>query len=61
MTRCAEHAQGRLLEIRPGFENLLVVHRLVDGRLRTVACRRYERADDSFVDVDPAGLGIEEE
>jgi hypothetical protein len=61
MTRCAEHAQGRLLEIRPGFENLLVVHRLVDGRLRTVACRRYEWADDSFVDVDPAGLGIEEE
>jgi hypothetical protein len=61
MTRCAEHAQGRPVEIRPGFENLLVVQRLVNGRLRTVACCRYERAADSFVDVDPAGLGIEEE
>jgi hypothetical protein len=60
-TRCVDHAQGRPVEIRPGFDNLLVVQRLVDGRLRTVACRRYERATDSFVDVDPGSLGIQEE
>jgi hypothetical protein len=61
MTRCPDHAQGRPVEIRPGFDNLLVVQRLVDGRLRTVTCRRYERATDSFVDVDPNSLGIEEQ
>jgi hypothetical protein len=61
MTRCADHAQGLPVEIRPGFDNLLVVQRLVDGRLRTVACRRYERATDSFVDVDPGSSEIREE
>ncbi|WP_240543261.1 hypothetical protein [Bradyrhizobium canariense] len=60
MTRCAEHSQGRQVEIRPGFENLLVVYRFVDGRLRAVRCRRYERANDLFEEVDPAGQGIEE-
>jgi hypothetical protein len=61
MTRCADHAKGRPVAIWPGFDNLHVVQRVVDGRLRTVACRRYERATDSFVDVDPGSLGIQEE
>jgi hypothetical protein len=31
-----------------------------DGR-RFVTCRRYDRQNDVFVDVDPATLGIEED
>jgi hypothetical protein len=37
------------------------VGRLVEGRLRIAYCRRYDRTSDSFVDVDPQSLGIEEE
>jgi hypothetical protein len=61
MPRCAVHAKGRIIESKPGFDNLLLTQKIVGGRLRTVACRRYVRETDSFVDVDPAGLGIEEE
>jgi hypothetical protein len=61
MTRCVLHAQGSIVESRPGFDNILLVQRLVDGKLRTVTCRRYDRATDSFVDVDPDSLGIQED
>jgi hypothetical protein len=62
VTRCATHAEGRRpVEIKPGFDNIHLVQRLVDGKLRTVTCRRYDRATDSFVDVDPGSLGIQEE
>lgn len=61
VTRCAECAAGRpLVESRPGFENIFVVERIVGDR-RDVRRRRYVRATDSFVDVDPSSLGIEEE
>jgi hypothetical protein len=60
MTRCATHAQGRPVEIKPGVENVHIVERIVGNR-RDVTCRRYDRASDSFVDVDPGALGIEEE
>ncbi|MBB5053935.1 hypothetical protein HNQ36_003935 [Afipia massiliensis] len=60
-TRCMTHARGRPVERPPGFENIHLMQRIVDGRLRTVACRRYDRASDRFIDVDPASLGIEEE
>jgi hypothetical protein len=58
---CVMHAPGGIVESRPGFDNILLVQRLVDGKLRTVTCRRYDRATDSFVDVDPRSLGIQEE
>jgi hypothetical protein len=61
MTRCAAHAEGRHVGVRPGFENLHVVRRVVGGRFRIASCRRYDREADSFVDVDPRSLGIEEE
>jgi hypothetical protein len=61
MTRCAVHAKGRVIESKPGFNNLLVTQKIVGGRFRTVASRRYVRETDSFVDVDPSSLGIEEE
>ncbi|WP_158670671.1 hypothetical protein [Bradyrhizobium guangdongense] len=60
-TRCTAHAEGRRPEeIRPGFENILVEERYV-GERRVVHCRRYDRENDVFINVDPASLGIEEE
>jgi hypothetical protein len=60
MTRCSTHAEGSPVEIRPGLENVRIAERVV-GKRRTVSCRRYDRETDSFVDVDPKSLGIEEE
>jgi hypothetical protein len=59
-TACSEHARGEPAPVRPGFENLHVVRRFGAGGLQTVSCRRYDRATDAFVDVDPGSLGIEE-
>jgi len=60
-TRCTAHAEGRRPEeIRPGFENILIEERYVGDR-RVVLCRRYDRENDVFIDVDPASLGIKEE
>jgi hypothetical protein len=36
------------------------VERIVGDR-RDVRCRRYDRTTDSFIDIDPASVGIEEE
>lgn len=60
-TSCPEHARGEPVPVRPGFENLHIVRVVVDGEVRVVACRRYDRDTDTFVDVDPAILGGVEE
>jgi hypothetical protein len=59
-TACSEHARGEPAPVRPGFENLQIVRRFGAGGLQKVSCRRYDRATDAFVDVDPGSLGIEE-
>jgi hypothetical protein len=59
-TACPVHADGEPVPVRPGRENLRVVGRLVEDRLRIVSCRRYDRETDSFTDVDPLSVGIEE-
>jgi hypothetical protein len=59
-TACAEHARGELAPIKPGFENVRIVRRMVEGRVRIIICRRYDWDADAFVDVDPKSLGIEE-
>jgi hypothetical protein len=59
-TACPEHAKGELKPIRPGFENIHIVRTFGPGRFPIVSCRRYIRETDSFVDVDPKSLGVEE-
>jgi hypothetical protein len=59
-TACPEHAKGVLKPVRPGFENIHIVRTFGPGRFPIVSCRRYIRETDSFVDVDPKSLGIEE-
>ena len=59
-TACAQHARGEAVPIKPGFENLRIDRRIVEGRVQIIFCRRYDRAGDTFVDVDPKSLGIDE-
>jgi hypothetical protein len=60
LTACAEHSKGTLVPVSPGWENLNLVRGFRDGNAAILVCRRYDRARDSFVDVDPVSLGIEE-
>jgi hypothetical protein len=59
MPSCQDHARGVPVSVRPGMENL---HIVLVGRddSRVVACRRYDRARDQFVDVDLRSLGIDD-
>jgi hypothetical protein len=59
MTRCALHGEGRPIESKPRFANVQVMERIV-GKRREVLARRYDRATDRFVNIDPRSLGIEE-
>ena len=59
-TACDQHAQGKVVPVRPGRENVHIVRRLQDGKLSIVSCRRYIREIDSFVDVSPSELDIKE-
>jgi hypothetical protein len=59
-TACDEHAQGKAVEVRPGRENVHIVRTLQNGQLSIVTCRRYIRDTDSFVDVTPGEIGLNE-
>jgi hypothetical protein len=60
MTRCPAHAQGTAIATEPGFENVVVARRLVGTRVHT-SYRRYDRAADAFVEVEPGSTAIDEE
>lgn len=60
LTACDVHAQGDPVTVQPGWENVHVVRTIDAGKIRIVSCRRYIRATDSFVDLDPKSIGIEE-
>jgi hypothetical protein len=59
-TSCAEHAKGEPVPVRRGLENLYIVRTWgsAGAAAARVSCRRYIRATDTFVDVDPKSLGI---
>jgi hypothetical protein len=59
-TRCTQHAEDRLAIEGRQDDGIHVLKRIVGGRRRTLR-RRYDRETDSFIDVDPDSLGIEEE
>jgi hypothetical protein len=59
-TACAEHANGTIVALKPGWENLHVIRGYVGGKMGVFTYQRYVRKTDSFVDVDPKTIGIEE-
>lgn len=59
-TACPEHAIGEVVRRRAGLEDVHVVRALRNGEFLIVSCRRYVRATDSFVNVDPAAIGLDD-
>jgi hypothetical protein len=57
---CAAHAKGKPVAVEKGWENLHLVRGYRDEKVALILCRRYDREADTFVDVDPRSLGIEE-
>ena len=57
-TRCAEHGAGDPVPGRPGFENVRFLRRTPGTTNMYYA--RYDRATDSFVEVDSGSKGMEE-
>lgn len=49
---CPEHAQGEALPARRGFENVYLIREFTRDDSSVIACRRYDRARDAFMDVD---------
>jgi hypothetical protein len=58
LTACPQHARGVRVPVRPGMENVHLV-RGIGEDVGTIACRRYDRATDRFVDAGriPSGIG----
>jgi hypothetical protein len=59
-TLCDDHARGQPVQIRPGWQNVELIRVVTGGHLRVDRARRYDRASDSFVDIDPATLEVGE-
>ena len=59
-TACIDHARGEPVPVAPGFANLHIVRTFNAGHSPIATCRRYDRDADTFVDVDPKTLGIED-
>jgi hypothetical protein len=57
-TRCAQHAVGDVMPVRPGLERVHLVRKLVGGRPGPIGAGRYDRATDAFIDVDPSTLDL---
>lgn len=56
-TLCTHHAKGEPVPMRAELQNLHIVHTSGPDGSRTITCRRYLRATDTFEDVDPRSLG----
>jgi len=61
LTACQQHARGVPVPVRPGMEHLHIVRGFSGDTIRMITCRRYDRVNDRFVDVDPRSVGIEED
>jgi hypothetical protein len=57
-TRCAQHAVGDVMPVRPGLERVHLVRKLVGGRPGPIGAGRYDRVTDTFIDVDPSTLDL---
>jgi hypothetical protein len=60
MTACEKHGKGEPVPVRFGLENVHITNRFADGK-HVVRARRYIRATDSFEEVDPTILRLDEE
>jgi hypothetical protein len=59
LTACDKHCKGKPVRERPGFENLHITRQLVDGKRAIRAT--VIRETDTFEQVDPSTLKLDEE
>ena len=59
LVACPPHARGQPIPVHPSFEHFRIEHAVVGGR-QVVSYQRYDRVTDSFSDIDPKSLGVEE-
>jgi hypothetical protein len=52
LTACPAHARGVPVPVRHGRENVHHVRGRISEDIGTIACRRYDRTTDRFVDVE---------
>jgi hypothetical protein len=60
LIRCADHAAGDPAPARRGMEGVHLVRKMVAGRPGPISAGRYDRATDTFTDVDPSSLFLED-
>lgn len=60
VTRCAEHAHGVPVPVRPGWDNVELLMVVSGGHLKVSRARRYDRLTDTFIDIDPSTLEVDE-
>lgn len=60
-TACPDHARGVPVPVPHGMEDLHIVRAFVGDDIHGLACRRYDRLHDRFVEVDPRSLGFEDQ
>jgi hypothetical protein len=56
LTACSDHARGVPVPVPSATENLHIVRGYVGEEVRVITCRRYDRARDLFIDIDPGSL-----
>ena len=49
---CPTHARGKALPAPRGFKNVYLVREFVRDDVSAIACRRYDRTRDAFIEVD---------
>jgi hypothetical protein len=60
LTRCPQHAVGDAIQVRRGMERVHLVRRLVGGRPGPIGAGRYDRVTDTFTDIGPSTLNLED-
>jgi hypothetical protein len=60
LTACPDHARGVPVPVRSGLENVYLVRCRIGEAAGTIARRRYDRANDRFVEIEQSPCGIGE-
>jgi hypothetical protein len=62
LTACTGHGRGKPVPWKRRVESIRVVRGTIDGQVRILSCRQYDRLGDCFVDVtsDSLEIGVEE-
>jgi hypothetical protein len=58
LTACTGHGRGKPVPWKRRVESIRVVRGTIDGQVRILSCRQYDRLCGCFVDVPPDSLKI---